>query len=203
MDYPVPYEPRFRSEYLAMEASASAPYTRFVYASAEQALSVSAALMDAEVGEFAPRYSLIAVTGGEAIAMMSCLKAKDVRRARMQAAMVLKRQGLFRDYPNVVTRTRIASDALWQLSEGDFYLARIAVSPKERKRGLASAMLADLFDRAKAAGATRVVLEVDKSDEATRRLYGKHGFEEVGVRRVTNEERALEYIHLQRTIVTN
>jgi len=92
---------------------------------------------------------------------------------------------------------------LCRLSEGDFYLARIAVSPKERKRGLAGTMLADLFDRAKAAGATRVVLEVDKNDEATRRLYAKHGFEEVGVRRVTHEERALEYIHLQRTIVTN
>jgi len=65
----------------------------------------------------------------------------------------------------------------------DAHVLTIAVDPRRRRRGLGTRLLSRLVDEAIAAGARHLTLEVRVSNDAARALYGKFGFEPVGVRR--------------------
>lgn len=56
------------------------------------------------------------------------------------------------------------------------------VAPAAQRRGIARALLADLFGRARARGARRVVLEVAADNSAALALYESEGFRTVGLR---------------------
>lgn len=62
-------------------------------------------------------------------------------------------------------------------------LVRIAVLPKYRRRGLADGLLAKASEQAKASGCERMMLEVRRTNDNARRLYEKHGFNEISVRK--------------------
>ncbi len=59
----------------------------------------------------------------------------------------------------------------------------LGVAPSARRQGIARALLADLFARARGRGATRVVLEVAADNAAALALYESEGFRTVGMRR--------------------
>ena len=59
----------------------------------------------------------------------------------------------------------------------------IGVDPAHRRRGLATAMLAELVDVARRAGARSMLLEVRSDDDGARTLYERAGFTGVGTRR--------------------
>jgi ribosomal-protein-alanine N-acetyltransferase len=59
----------------------------------------------------------------------------------------------------------------------------VAVVPGARGRGLGGVLLGELLRRAVDGGADTVVLEVRADNGPARRLYERHGFEEVSVRR--------------------
>ncbi len=59
----------------------------------------------------------------------------------------------------------------------------VAVVPVWRGRGLGDVLLDDLVRRAGGRGATALMLEVRADNAAALRLYGRHGFERVAVRR--------------------
>ncbi len=59
----------------------------------------------------------------------------------------------------------------------------IAVLPSRRGAGLGDRLLAELVGRAAATGADAVMLEVRADNAAAARLYARHGFVEVAVRR--------------------
>lgn len=59
----------------------------------------------------------------------------------------------------------------------------LAVVPAARCRGVGTALLRAGMDRAAAAGAGCMFLEVGVANQAARRVYGAAGFAEVGVRR--------------------
>ena len=66
---------------------------------------------------------------------------------------------------------------------GESYVQTIAVSPERQGGGVGTVLLTDLLDEAARRGCSRVDLEVrDGNDEAIR-LYEKHGFRRIGVRR--------------------
>jgi len=65
----------------------------------------------------------------------------------------------------------------------DAELQRIAVDPAYRRRGLASALLAAVEERAAADGAERLLLEVRGDNTTAAAFYESRGFEEVGRRR--------------------
>jgi [ribosomal protein S18]-alanine N-acetyltransferase len=65
----------------------------------------------------------------------------------------------------------------------DAEILTLGVLPSSRRRGVARALLSDLFSRARAAGATRIVLEVAADNEAARALYRALGFVHQGIRR--------------------
>jgi ribosomal-protein-alanine N-acetyltransferase len=59
----------------------------------------------------------------------------------------------------------------------------VAVVPDRRGGGLGDLLLEELLRRAADGGARSVMLEVRADNVAARRLYERHGFEEVSVRR--------------------
>ena len=59
----------------------------------------------------------------------------------------------------------------------------VAVVPGHRGQGLGDVLLGELLRRAADGGAASVMLEVRADNEPARRLYERHGFEEVSVRR--------------------
>jgi ribosomal-protein-alanine N-acetyltransferase len=59
----------------------------------------------------------------------------------------------------------------------------VAVAPGRRGTGLGDQLVAELLRRAVAGGAGSVMLEVRADNGPARRLYERHGFEEVAVRR--------------------
>ena len=59
----------------------------------------------------------------------------------------------------------------------------VAVVPGHRGQGLGDVLLGELLRRAADGGAASVMLEVRADNEPARRLYDRHGFEEVSVRR--------------------
>lgn len=69
------------------------------------------------------------------------------------------------------------------LGAGTGHLGNLAVVPGRRRRGIAARLLADLLERAAAAGAATLSLEVRASNVAAQGLYRAHGFRLAGVRR--------------------
>lgn len=59
----------------------------------------------------------------------------------------------------------------------------VAVVAGHRGRGLGDALLGELLRRAAGSGAASLMLEVRADNVPARRLYERHGFEEVSVRR--------------------
>jgi ribosomal-protein-alanine N-acetyltransferase len=62
-------------------------------------------------------------------------------------------------------------------------LANFAVTPEWRGRGLGDFLLLRVLDAARARGILKVYLEVRASNEQAVRLYSRHGFFAVGLRR--------------------
>ena len=62
-------------------------------------------------------------------------------------------------------------------------LLLIAVTPSERRQGVAALLWIELAQRLRMAGATQVFLEVRASNASARSFYGSRGFAEIGVRR--------------------
>jgi len=63
------------------------------------------------------------------------------------------------------------------------HLFNISIAKAYQKQGLGHALLNDMIDRAKTAGATHMFLEVRASNVSARALYEKIGFVEVHIRR--------------------
>lgn len=73
--------------------------------------------------------------------------------------------------------------AVMMLVLDEAHLLNISVAAERQRAGLGSALLEFLFDTAKAAGATRMLLEVRPSNAPGRALYRRYGFAEIGRRR--------------------
>lgn len=71
--------------------------------------------------------------------------------------------------------------AFWHVLD-ELHINNLAVSPASRRGGVASALLTRVLTDGVSRGATRVTLEVRRSNEAAQRLYGRLGFTVAGVR---------------------
>jgi [ribosomal protein S18]-alanine N-acetyltransferase len=63
------------------------------------------------------------------------------------------------------------------------YVQTIAVIPPARRRGIGTALLKVLIDETTKRGVDHLDLEVRSDNDAARRLYERHGFREIAVRR--------------------
>ena len=71
----------------------------------------------------------------------------------------------------------------------------IAVVPNARGKGVGSALLAALLDRARAEGYGAISLSVDRNNAGAIELYERHGFERVG----EDDDSVTMLAHLQST----
>ena len=67
---------------------------------------------------------------------------------------------------------------------GEWEIENVVVAPEFMRRGIASELLRGLMERARSEAASAILLEVRESNVPARRLYEKHGFGEVGRRRL-------------------
>ena len=88
----------------------------------------------------------------------------------------------------------------WYLDE-DVHLANVAVRRGFRERGIGRALVEAVMDRAREAGAERIVLEVRRSNVEAQKLYETLGFLATGVRknyyRMEKEDAILMTCHLR------
>ncbi|MDY0296387.1 MAG: ribosomal protein S18-alanine N-acetyltransferase [Acidobacteriota bacterium] len=61
-------------------------------------------------------------------------------------------------------------------------LLRMAVTPERRRTGIAARLLSNMFDLLERENVHEVFLEVRRSNQAARNLYGKAGFQDCGMR---------------------
>jgi [ribosomal protein S18]-alanine N-acetyltransferase len=67
--------------------------------------------------------------------------------------------------------------------KGEAYVQTIGVEPSHRHAGIGTALLVDLLKDAERRGCARVDLEVRDGNDDAIRLYTRHGFRRIGVRR--------------------
>lgn len=66
---------------------------------------------------------------------------------------------------------------------GECYITNVAVLPAYRQMGVASELLKALEETAKEENGEFITLEVRKSNEKAIKLYSKHGYKQVGIRK--------------------
>lgn len=72
---------------------------------------------------------------------------------------------------------------VWQTVLDEMELHLIATAPEYRRQGIASALLAQLFQAACEQAIYRILLEVRASNLAAQQLYAQHGFAEIARRK--------------------
>lgn len=78
---------------------------------------------------------------------------------------------------------RLAGYSVSWLGLGEGHIGNLAVVPDQRRRGVAAALLDDIFAEARIRGLDSVSLEVRVSNLAAQGLYRRHGFRLAGLRR--------------------
>ena len=76
----------------------------------------------------------------------------------------------------------------------------VAVAPEAQGSGLGATLLQDLLDEAHRRGCSEVLLEVRVDNEPARRLYERHGFERIGVRRGYYQPGSVDGLVLRRRL---
>jgi ribosomal-protein-alanine N-acetyltransferase len=82
-----------------------------------------------------------------------------------------------------------------------WHIMNVAVNPEERRTGIATAMLLDLFDRIDDPGA-RFTLEVRESNQGAIALYERYGFRAAGRRRRYYQDNGEDAVIMWRTQAT-
>nr|WP_297056114.1 type I glyceraldehyde-3-phosphate dehydrogenase [Thermosulfurimonas sp.] len=112
-----------------------------------------------------------------------------LRIERVSFSRPWSKEQILREFEKPYARMVVAEAGGKVLGYGCFWLiadelqvARIAVSPSWRRKGLGEALLREGLRWARTRGAVRATLEVEAGNEAALALYAKWGFRVVGVR---------------------
>lgn len=76
----------------------------------------------------------------------------------------------------------VAFIVVWLVLD-EAHIATLAVAPNYHRQGIAQILLASVLMECVGQGAKQALLEVRESNQAAQALYGKFGFETVGLRR--------------------
>ena len=93
-----------------------------------------------------------------------------------------------RDIADTVTRphvhflTRTSGGLIAQVVAGECEILAIATDPNAQRKGVASALLAELVSLAIAKGCSQILLEVASRNHAARSFYDARGFARIGTR---------------------
>lgn len=131
---------------------------------------------------------------------MASLSIEPMRASDLTDVLVIERASfsmpwsrgafLYEIEQNRVARCWVARESgrivgyicLWEVAD-ELHITNVAVHPSARRRGYGRALLDSIFERARAAGARMVLLEVRPSNVEALALYESLGFRVVGRRR--------------------
>lgn len=120
------------------------------------------------------------------------------------------RQCFVEELARAVSRCRVARTepggpvrayAIWWMLGTEQHLLTIATDPAVRRRGLARALLEDMFAEGRRRGVTECYLEVRAGHAAALALYRAHGFEILDVRRAYYADGEDAWIMVRRAAV--
>ena len=119
-------------------------------------------------------YVTLAELGGEVVGMSSAYTGSQLRR--------FSDKPLERAAGRNAFRLKCMSLLLWpvfrvlnSVADDDFYLQGIAVEPSLRSKGVGSTLLADIEQRAKRSGSSRLCLDVAVKNKGAQALYARRG----------------------------
>ena len=194
----------YESAYLELEQLASEPYTQFVYSDGGLTVKTQRYLFGEGICEFAPPHGRILLDeGGQVVGMMACLRGDELVRCRMLTALALSKSGLIEPDGPVCTRLKLAGESLIQPQSSDYYLSRLAVVAKSRRRGFGQYLISQFEKEAKSHGCCRMILEVCPDHEAAVGLYQRSQFDTLSHRRVESHPGGpvLQYVHMAKSLV--
>ncbi len=125
-------------------------------------------------------HAVVAVDGDQLLGAASAMTGVEARADSSQAlaaaagwrsVRMMVVSGLFRPILRFMDRHH----------DDEFYLMAIAVKPEARNSGVGSLLLADVEQRAAAAGSAHIALDVDANNSDAKRLYSRKGFRQVAV----------------------
>jgi tRNA threonylcarbamoyladenosine biosynthesis protein TsaB len=127
------------------------------------------------------------------------IRLRDLTAADVPAVAEVERRVFSDPWPEACFHSELSQGMAWArlaeldgalagyllawLGAGTGHVGNLAVTPEARRRGVARVLLADLFERARATGVSRVTLEVRAGNFAAQALYRAHGFRLAGLRR--------------------
>lgn len=85
--------------------------------------------------------------------------------------------------PHVVFLTQTHGGLIAQIVAGECEILALATDPESQRTGVGSALMTDLIEKARAAHADRIFLDVASRNHAARAFYDAKGFAPVGTRR--------------------
>jgi [ribosomal protein S18]-alanine N-acetyltransferase len=88
-----------------------------------------------------------------------------------------------RRYTVAVEEGRVVGYLGIMFAPDELHITTLGVRPSDEGRGVATSLLDDAWDDARARGVTRATLEVAASNVRAQRLYYRYGFKPVGVRK--------------------
>lgn len=99
-------------------------------------------------------------------------------------------EGIFRDCLRAGYRCRVMVDqgevvgyAIMSVAAGEAHLLNLCIEPARQRAGVGRRLLGDLLAAAHKCNAAILFLEVRPTNTAALALYGRYGFERIGVRR--------------------
>jgi ribosomal protein S18 acetylase RimI-like enzyme len=119
--------------------------------------------------------------GGIAAAMAAFPVAEAAERSREYLRITLRGTPFWR-WPGTLRLYSAGGRASPKPRENSFYIDALATDPALRRRGAASALLEQAASEARARSLPAVTLDTTMTNEASRALYAREGFDEVEYR---------------------
>ncbi|MEX2215016.1 MAG: GNAT family N-acetyltransferase [Phycisphaeraceae bacterium] len=184
------------AELVALAAAATSTYDAFVYDDAKQARQAHELLLQANASEYSPPFVMLVVEEGALAAMASAMPVEAINACRLRAAIALSRAPWLAKGSALRRRLQKAGRTFTPLNPDDYYATRLAVHESTRGKGYGRKLFELLEQEARAAGASRLTLDVSPDHEAAIHLYERLGFKNVGKGEAVDSETGRTLVHL-------
>lgn len=192
----------YLEDVLRLDEEVSDTYNRFVFESDDEAQVVRDLLLRSGGVEFAPPAGQAVLEDGRFMGFGAWMSGLDLLKRRLAGARAIGRASAGLIGPALVERMAKAATVLAAPKRDEWYIARIAVVPDARGKGIGGYLVAQALEEGRRRGCSRSVLAVDPENEPAMRLYRRYGFEVIGQPLVHGGIRSptFSYWHLARPL---
>ena len=175
-----PAEPDDLDAILALEGLSAATSNDFIFDSLEQSTALRRLLLERGAGEYALPFCRVLREEGRTVGFIAVLGSDDLKKQRLRAALLLRREGSRLLSPEALERMNRVSAALVPVLPDDAYFARMAVLPDHAGRGLGRWLQEQAIEWGRSLGAARLLYDVVETNVNPLAMYRRRGCEEVG-----------------------